>query len=546
MSKMNTTLRGILMFNDKLDTKKSEKEDNIQSIPIEIMQAQLIQREGEAASQIIQAYKGTRYDTQGIDLQHKGRSFKEISGYNINPNYKEQNIKQQSGFTAELLHEARENKKYIREGSETRTRTTDGLGMTNDTHYDHVKVNEAGEIIDNSGSQMKFYGVSHKKGEDTYKVIEKMVKEDSWDRYGVIDVPKEQYAEAKAYAIKKSEELRKQAQELRSRGLLDQATIQEQRADRYEKASQRIRKTEITTEEAIMARLQPERFVSLEVAQDIGYAGVEAAAGAAVVTASLSAAQNLYAIASHEKNIDEAIVDVAKDTAYAGAIGFGVGAVGTSIKTIMHSSSQEFIRRCGNTLPIIIASSVVEVSKSIKRYANNEINELELVEELGEKGVGILASGYGATVGATFMGTVGSVIPGVGTVAGAAVGGFVGSMVGYSISSILYYGALNTLKMVDISYERRITIERIANEAINENKKYIDKLNKFLICSQKDYQESVVSLLENMQTCIFYNNVDGYISSIEKLGNIMGISLKIKTFEEFDMYMENEDLTFVF
>ena len=110
------------MFNDKLDTKKSEKEDNIQSIPIEIMQAQLIQREGEAASQIIQAYKGTRYDTQGIDLQHKGRSLKEISGYNINPNCKEQNIKQQSGFTAELLHEARENKKYIREGSGTRSR----------------------------------------------------------------------------------------------------------------------------------------------------------------------------------------------------------------------------------------------------------------------------------------------------------------------------------------------------------------------------------------------------------------------------------------
>lgn len=50
---------------------------------------------------------------------------------------------------------------------------------------------------------MEYYGVFHKKGEDTYKVIEKIVKEDSWDRYGVIDVPKEQYAEAKAYAEKK-------------------------------------------------------------------------------------------------------------------------------------------------------------------------------------------------------------------------------------------------------------------------------------------------------------------------------------------------------
>ena len=63
----------------------SKKESKDYDIAIEMAQDSLIQIEGEAAAQIIQAYKGVRYDSQGKDLNHKGRSLKQIKDYKLNP-----------------------------------------------------------------------------------------------------------------------------------------------------------------------------------------------------------------------------------------------------------------------------------------------------------------------------------------------------------------------------------------------------------------------------------------------------------------------------
>lgn len=55
-----------------------EKKDKsiVNSTTIGMAQNQNVQKHGEAASQIIQAYKGTRYDSKGRNLNHQGRSLK--------------------------------------------------------------------------------------------------------------------------------------------------------------------------------------------------------------------------------------------------------------------------------------------------------------------------------------------------------------------------------------------------------------------------------------------------------------------------------------
>ncbi len=80
-----------------------KKNNNAIDVSIILSQDKIIQRQGESASQMIQAYKGIRVDSLGKDLNHKGRSLKRISNYKINDNYKATNIKQQSGFCAEHL-----------------------------------------------------------------------------------------------------------------------------------------------------------------------------------------------------------------------------------------------------------------------------------------------------------------------------------------------------------------------------------------------------------------------------------------------------------
>ena len=178
--------------------KRSNKaQDNpVNTVTVGFGQSDIVQTHGEAASQILQAFSGKRFDTAGNELLHKGRSLEKISQYKVNPDYAQQNLKQQSGFSAELLEEANRNKEAILSGDSLRRRTTDGIGKTNDTKYDLVSVDESGNISD--PSQMKFLGINSK---GQYSVIEKLAKDKSWDRYdGAIDIPSNQYEGAKQYA----------------------------------------------------------------------------------------------------------------------------------------------------------------------------------------------------------------------------------------------------------------------------------------------------------------------------------------------------------
>lgn len=519
------------------------KEKKDMSIALEMASHETVQIEGEAASQILQAYEGVRFDSSGRDIGHQGRSLKRIKDYNLNENpvYAERNIKQQSGFDAELIHEVRVNKENIRNGSQERIRTTDGIGMTNDTQYDHVIVEKNGKVRAGSGSQMKFYGTKEKKDGITYRVIEKLVNDESWERYdGSVDIPSEQFEGAKKYAGKQAENYRKQAEDLRKQGDKEKADFLARKAKKYEVASKKIRKSNVSSSEAIEARMAPELFVTSEFIGDVHKGGVSVAKGAIICSSVISGAQNMYSYASGDKSVGEALLFTMKDTAEAGLVGYGTGVAGTSIKALMHKSGNELIRRCGNTnLPTAIASGIIETSKSIKRYADGEISERRLVEELGEKGVGMMASGYGASVGTMAGYALGTVVPFIGNAAGAFIGGFVGSMVGCAISGTLYEGALYSLKSLELSEERRHIIEAMAQKAIDENNRYIDELNSYLINIQEDFRQDTMQMLDDMQRCILNTDIEGYINSIVTFGNKFGIKMEYETFKEFDDIMNS-------
>lgn len=191
-----------------MENKKDKKVINNSTIGM--AQKNLNQTHGEAASQIIQAYKGIRVDKFGNEIAHQGRNLKDISNYKLNPKFKDINIKQQSGFSAELIEEARINKESILSGETTRVRTTDGIGRTNDTQYDHIKVDSNGNIIGNSGSQMKFLKktIDSKTGKVKYDVIEKLANKEEWNRYDTkVTIPKEDYEGALKYAEEKYNEI---------------------------------------------------------------------------------------------------------------------------------------------------------------------------------------------------------------------------------------------------------------------------------------------------------------------------------------------------
>ena len=168
-------------------------------------------------------------------------------------------------------------------------------------------------------------------------------------------------------------------------------------------------------------------------------AGVEQGALAATVTCAIATVDNVSACINGEITADEAAINIAKDTATAGAVGYGTGFITNEVATAMSASSNSLISSLGNScVPAAAISFGIASYDTVVDYAQGEIGADELAYDLGENAVGVAgAIGGSALAGAA----LGSVVPGAGTVVGAGVG-LVGGMVGYAVTTGAYETAV--------------------------------------------------------------------------------------------------------
>lgn len=512
-------------------SENKKKKKILNGTVIGVAQREITQRHGEAASQMIQALKGVRYDSKGGEIIHKGRSLEQISKYKVNPNNEYSNLKQQAGFSAELIKEARDNKKAILNNNSIRTRTTDGIGETNHQKFDHLKVDENNKAIDDTGSQMKFngkYNTTEEIKKSSKEIVNKMIGE-KWEKYenNPLDVPSEQFEHAQKYATKQAKELKESAVKYREKGDFEKAKLLEDKAEKYEKAKENLRDSGVKSKEAMEGRVNPNKFVAKEVIRDSHNAGIEAAKGTLIFSGAVSSAQNIYSVIWEDKPIDEAISDVTITAGKSSVMAYSVSTVGTAIKSMMHTSKNSVTRALGKTnAPAMMATATIEIGKSLHKYSKGEIDEEELLEELGEKGTGMIAASYGSA-----LGTV--VLPGVGTI--------IGGMIGYTISSLLYNESLNTLKNARISEERRKVIEKINEESIKQIKIYKEEIKT---SSEENYlrREALFgNIFNNIDSCILNNDINQLFNNMNILGEELGVSLQFKTFNEFDEFMNDDE-----
>ena len=507
--------------------KENDKSNPINTVSVGYGQSDIIQKHGEAASQIIQAYKGKRYDEFGNELLHKGRSLEKISTYKVNSNYVDQNLKQQAGFSAELLEESNRNHDSILRGDRIRRRTTDGIGKTNDTQYDLVDVDASGKA--SNPSQMKFLGVD-KYGQ--YSVIEKLAKDESWDRYDQpIDIPKDQYKLAKEYAEKEAKKLTLQAEKLRSQGQYEKAQECERTAERYKQAGNRIRASSVREDEALLARTNPKKYVAKSILSDAHSAGKQAVAGAVLVSSVVSLGQNICGVCSGELTLEDAAVSVAKTTAKAGATAYGVASTGSVIKAAMHSSNVDVVRKLGNTsLPTAAVTSTLEISRIVKRYANGEITEAQALSEMGKSGAGSLAASYGAAVGTVLL-------PGIGTM--------VGSMVGYMISSAIYDSCLQVFMEADLAYDNYLRTKELCEAARNHMREqriaFEEEVERLLQQRQITITQSMATIMDSLDRL----DATDFTQALSNLAASFGCELQFKSFEDFDAKMAPNDFVLV-
>ncbi|GHS47805.1 hypothetical protein JP0126_07200 [Helicobacter pylori] len=390
----------------------------------------------------------------------------EISKRKINPNYTNQNINQQAGYSAELKEQAHVNANNILAGKMGRLRQYDDLSSMqkaqigerfpdyatpskNHEIVDYASVDKKGNVIPGTLTQSKFVG---RNGAECF---EKFLSKD-YEKYfenGVkVKIPEDFFGDFQKEANITIKSLESQIAKQKSFGNFQKANILERRLQKCKTIKANTRPASITKAEAIEARLNPNLSTAKDVTSVSHQAGMNAAQTGALIGGGVSAITNIYECIANGKDPMKAIKHTAIATLKGGVLSYGSAFASSSLGGLMQSSANKVIQSLGKgSVPAMIVGACVANVTVFARYFSGKIDEVELCKQLGRTNASLLSGGAMAVAGQTLI-----PIP----VVGALIGGFVGAAL-----SEAFFNALNS-KKVELARQRRIEIERECRESI--------------------------------------------------------------------------------
>jgi len=507
------------VFKKKNDPRqKEEKAKTLENVGLAGAATEVIQRYGSANKEHLVAYSGL--DNEAGKILKK--SLKGISGERVNPDYEYQNLRQQAGFSAEVKETARENTEHIINRDNTRITRTDDIGRVNDPLYDHVEIDKNGNIITDSGSQMKFVGSNPKEALNKLasKKFEKYLEADA-----KIKVPSDYYDGIKTEVQAKIDDLQKQVKTLRANGNEEVARQKQIELDKYKKIDKNLQKSRVSNKEAMEARKVPVLSTAKDIAKVSHRAGVEAAKTGTMIAGGMSLVRNIVSVAKGEKEPEEAALSVMKDTGTGAAVSYATAFSGSVIKGGMQNAKGEMIRGLAKTnIAATIVTATLETGKTLGRYFKGEIDGVECLTEMGEKGTGMLSSAMFTVIGQAVI-----PIP--------IVGGMIGSMLGYALSSACYGQLVGALQEAKLARKERIRIENECEEAIAMIRQYRAEMEKLVSTYLISHIETFHAAFDGIKDALKIGDIDGFIANTNTITKKLGKKPQFETFNGFDTLM---------
>jgi len=524
--------RGIVLSEEEKKCKKEHTIEGIERAAIEGASAEVIQRYGSAIKQHYVAYSGVDNEA-GRELS---KGLKSISKSKVNNKDYDRNIKQQAGFSAEVKSTARKNAKKIIDGESTRTIRTDDRGRVNDPLYDHVEVDVMGNIIEGSGSQMKFVGntpeelLAKLNGKKFQKYIDADVlldiADDDYDALmgvngnpGIID--------------QKIEKLKKQMEHAEKEGNTELAKTKRSQIDKYNRIKKNLRKSGLTKKEAIFARQHPVLSTMKDVTQVAHQAGKEQAKYGAIISGSISMIKNMVSCIKGEISGEEAAQNIIVDTGEGAAMSYVTAFAGSVLKGGMQNAPSTYLRTLSKTnLPAVLITTTCSIGKTLHRYMQGDIDGVECIEELGEKGVGEIGSAMFASIG-------GAVVPSTAPFVLGVIGGIAGATFGYAAASAIYQELATTLKNAKLAHEERLLIEKECAEAIAMIRNYRKEMDEMVSRYLSENIQIFNNSFSEMDKAILENDSDGFIKGNLEIQKAMGKEVQFTNQNEFDLFMDS-------
>lgn len=485
------------------------------------VEKETINRLGSAAKEHIVAYSGVDNETGKV----LNRSLKDISNSKINPKYEQQNYRQQAGFSAEIKETARENAERIKEGKSTRVTRTDDIGRVNDPLYDHVELDEYGNIIEDSGSQMKFVG------KNPTECLNKLMSE-KYQKYRdnnvSFEVPSDYYDDIQQKIDIKVDKLEQQKRVAQNRGNSRLVDKHQKEIDELKKVKKNMKKSHVSNKEAMEARKSPRLSTAKDIHKLSHEAGIEGAKSGALIGGGIATITNVVDIINGKKDLDDAVEDIAKTTGKSALTGYVATYGSVALKATMQNSSLSMARSLSNTgLPGAIVSTAISSVSAWGDFLDGKIDGRELLTRVGKNGM--------ATATSMAYGAVGQVLIPI-PVAGAIVGSFVG----YTLTTMIYGGLMKAMNEAKLAREERIRIEKECNEAIQLMKIYRQEINKWVNSYLKNYNSIFDNAFANIKSALLIKDIDGIIKGFNDITRNLGGEVQFDTMEEFELLMNSD------
>ncbi|MFP6158829.1 hypothetical protein ACLGBR_01575 [Helicobacter pylori] len=392
----------------------------------------------------------------------------EISKRKINPNYINQNINQQAGYSAEIKEQAHVNADNILARKPERIVQYDDLSSgqkaqvkklfpnyatpsKNHEIVDYISVDEKGNVIPRTATQSKFVG---RNGAECFEKFLSKDYEKYFENGWKMKIPKDFSGDFQKAANIKIKSLESQSAKQKSFGNFQKANILERRLQKCKTIKANTRPASITKKEAIEARLNPKLSTAKDVASVSHQAGMNAAQTGALISGSVSLVTNVWECVVNGKDPKKAIRHTLVATLKGEVLSYGSAFASSSLGGLMQSNANKIIQSLGKgSVPTMIVGAVVANCKAFIDYVRGKINESELLKQLGKANTTLVSSGAMAVAGQALI-----PIPAV----GALIGGFVGAI----LSETCFNAFLKAREEAKLARQRRIEIEKECHEFI--------------------------------------------------------------------------------
>ncbi len=392
----------------------------------------------------------------------------EISKRKINPNYINQNINQQAGYSAEIKEQAHVNAHNILAGKRERIVQYDNLSSgqkaqvkklfpnyatpsKNHEFVDYVSVDEKGNVIPGTLTQSKFVG---RNGEECFEKFLSKDYEKYFENGAKMNVLKDYYRDIQKATDAEIKKLESQIAKQKGLGNFQKAAHLEEKRQKCKTIKSHTRPASITKREAVEARLNPKLSTAKDVASVSHQAGMNAAQTGALIGGGVSLIKNVYECIANGKDPMKALKHTAIATLKGGALSYVSAFASASSGGLMQSSANKIIQSLGKgSVPAMIVGACVANATILGRYFSGKIDKTELLKQLGKANTTLISSGAMAVAGQVLI-----PIP----VVGALVGGFVGAM----LSETFFNAFLKAREEAKLARQRRIEIERECREII--------------------------------------------------------------------------------